>query len=160
MQYSWLPDTRRTLHWRKTALSSVMSFHPSYLTHTACFCLPDKADICLSFPINAGVLWEKPRWHVQSQERGCHQITTRRLCLVETVLPSGRDPQRGFASPLQNWAPHIQHHCFFCSSHHMWLRLCASGARKRVPLNSVERCQLRETRMWIKCPTSQGWFLF
>lgn len=71
MQYSWLPDTRRALHWRKTALSSVMSFHPSYLTHTACFRLPDKPDICLSFPINAGVRWEKSRWHVQSQERGC-----------------------------------------------------------------------------------------
>lgn len=155
------PDTRRALHWRKTALSSLMSFHPSYLTHTACFRLPDKADICPGFPINAGVLWEKNPGGTFSHEKGgAHQITRLRLCPMETVLPSGRDPQRGFASPLQNWAPLIQHHCLFCSSHYMWLRLCAGGARKWARLNSAEHCQLRETRMWIKRSTSQGWFLF
>lgn len=130
MQYSWLPDTRRALHWRKTALSSVMSFHPSYLTHTACFRLPDKPDICLSFSINAGVRWEKSRWHVQSRERGCPIDNNMR------AMPHGDSPSFQWGSAARLCLPTSELSSahptplFLLLIRHMWRRLCAGGAKK------------------------------
>lgn len=52
-----------------------------FLSHSRslCFRLPDKADICLSFPINAGILWEKPRWRFSHEKGGAHLINTQTM---------------------------------------------------------------------------------
>lgn len=107
MQYSWLSDTRRAFHCRKMALSSVMSFYPSYLSHAASVSVfLTKLIFAWAFWLGPGILREKPRGHIQSWGRVCPpDDNTQATSATGPFFPVGifsKAFQQGFGTELSS----------------------------------------------------------